>query len=283
MDLEQKAIERLRTASKMSLAYYNQPLIITYSGGKDSDVLLELTKRSGIPFQASHSHTTADAPQTIYHIRKVLYNLELQGIKCNIFYPMYKGKRTSMWDLIVQKGMPPTRIVRYCCDVLKEQTEKNRMIATGVRWEESNNRKKNRGLLEDMHRNKDKRIILTHDNDDKRLVIERCELKVKTICNPIVDWTTKDIWNFKHSEGIEFNPLYNMGFDRVGCIGCPMSDKKRYFQFNMFPKYRDMYIRAFDRMLLQKSNCTTWKTGKDVFGWWMNEDSNQMTFDAMEV
>lgn len=38
-DLEQKAIERLRCASDMSLKLYKQPLVITYSGGKDSDVL----------------------------------------------------------------------------------------------------------------------------------------------------------------------------------------------------------------------------------------------------
>lgn len=42
MDLEQTAIERLRMASEMSLRLYKQPLVITYSGGKDSDVLLHL-------------------------------------------------------------------------------------------------------------------------------------------------------------------------------------------------------------------------------------------------
>ena len=42
MDLERKAIERLKAASDMSLRLYKQPLLITYSGGKDSDVLLHL-------------------------------------------------------------------------------------------------------------------------------------------------------------------------------------------------------------------------------------------------
>lgn len=41
MDLEHKAIERIKTASIMSQSYYKQPLICTYSGGKDSDVMLE--------------------------------------------------------------------------------------------------------------------------------------------------------------------------------------------------------------------------------------------------
>lgn len=49
MDLEQKAIERIRLASDMSLKYYQQPLVCTYSGGKDSDVMLELFRRGGHP------------------------------------------------------------------------------------------------------------------------------------------------------------------------------------------------------------------------------------------
>lgn len=67
MDKEQKAIERIKMASEMSLQHYGRPLVCTYSGGKDSDVMLELFKRSGIPFEVHNSHTTADAPQTVYH------------------------------------------------------------------------------------------------------------------------------------------------------------------------------------------------------------------------
>ncbi|GAA5554937.1 hypothetical protein Rgna02_03141 [Mediterraneibacter gnavus] len=127
-------------ASEMSLHHYGRPLVCTYSGGKDSDVMLEIFKRSGIPFEVHNSHTTADAPQTVYHIKEVLKKTELQGIKCEIEMPTYKGKPTSMWKLIPQKLMPPTRRVRYCCSVLKETGCQNRYIATGVRWDESNKR-----------------------------------------------------------------------------------------------------------------------------------------------
>ena len=127
-------------ASEMSLHHYGKPLVCTYSGGKDSDVMLELFKRSGIPFEVHNSHTTADAPQTVQHIRKVFRALKMQGIPYEIGKPTYEGKRTSMWELIPQKLMPPTRLVRYCCSVLKETGCKNRYIATGVRWDESNAR-----------------------------------------------------------------------------------------------------------------------------------------------
>ena len=128
-------------ASEMSLHHYGKPLVCTYSGGKDSDVMLELFKRSGIPFEVHNSHTTADTPQTVNHIRETFRLLELGGITCEIQMPTYKGERTSMWKLIPEKLMPPTQLVRYCCQILKENGVRNRYIATGVRWEESVKRK----------------------------------------------------------------------------------------------------------------------------------------------
>lgn len=76
MDLEKTAIERIKLASEMSLRHYKQPLVCTYSGGKDSDVMLELFKRSGVPFEVHNSHTTADAPQTVRHIRDTFKKLD---------------------------------------------------------------------------------------------------------------------------------------------------------------------------------------------------------------
>lgn len=79
MDLERTAMERLRMASEMSLRLYKQPLVITYSGGKDSDVLLHLAGRSGIPYEVLHSLTTADAPETVYHVKNTFRKLEIGG------------------------------------------------------------------------------------------------------------------------------------------------------------------------------------------------------------
>lgn len=140
MDLEQKAIKRIQLASELSLKHYEKPLVCTYSGGKDSDVMLELFRRGGIPFEVHNSHTTADAPQTVRHIRKVFKGLEEKGIKCEIEMPKYKGEHITMWKLIPLKLMPPTIFSRYCCAVLKETGCPNRYIATGVRWEESKKR-----------------------------------------------------------------------------------------------------------------------------------------------
>ena len=131
----------------MSLEHYNAPLLLTHSGGKDSCVLTELALRAEIPFEVMHAHTTADAPETVHFVRKEFARLENRSIRCSINYPLYKGRRTSMWDLIPRKLMPPTRVARYCCAVLKEQNGKGRFLATGVRWAESVSRSKRRGIF----------------------------------------------------------------------------------------------------------------------------------------
>lgn len=288
MDLVHKSIERIKTASEMSFSYYKQPLVCTYSGGKDSDVMLELFKRAGIPFEVHHSHTTADAPQTVYHIRKVLRDLELHGIKCNIDYHVQpNGKSITMWNLIPGKLLPPTRRARYCCDVLKESGCRNRMIATGVRWDESNKRQERESFeaitpkKKDAIRVSDEKMMLT-DNGDRRKLFERCEMRAKTVVNPIIDWSNYDIWDFYRNECKCHNILYEIGFTRVGCIGCPMAGKSRWKEFGEFPKYKKMYVNSFDRMLnvrkekgltCKKEEYIEWKSGEDVFLWWM-EDKN---------
>lgn len=273
-DLEQTAIERLRLASDMSLRLFRQPLVITYSGGKDSDVLLHLAQASGIPFEALHSLTTADAPETVRHVYDTFYRLELKGIPCDIDkHVQPDGTRTTMWNLIPRKLIPPTRLVRYCCSVLKEGGGKGRFISTGVRWGESAARKK-RGLLEVQHSNLQKRVTLMNDNDEDRRLFETCQMKGKRVVNPIVDWQDADIWDYAAAEKIVMNPLYCEGFRRVGCIGCPMASKTRTMEFARYPKIKAAYIRAFDRMLEERwlrGRTCQWQTGVDVFHWWMED------------
>ena len=289
MDLEQKAMERLRLAAQMSETYYDAPLIVTTSGGKDSDVCIQLALNSGIHFEVQHNHTTADAPETVYHVRETFKRLEEKGIKCTINWPMYKGQRCSMWSLIPQKLMPPTRVARYCCAILKEQGGRDRMITTGVRWDESSKRKNTRGIYESMPRDITKKIILSNENDDTRQLFENCKLKAKRVCNPIVDWKERDVWDYAQDQKIQMNPLYSCGFNRVGCIGCPMAGVKgRQFEFARYPKYEQMYIRAFDRMIaerLRRNLPTDWTSGEECFHWWMEDGviAGQMEFGEEET
>ena len=258
----------------MSFALYGSPLVVTDSGGKDSCVCREIVRRAGIPYEVQHNLTTADAPQTIYYVRETFRKLEEQGVPCKINYPVYKGGRVTMWTLIPMKKFPPTRLQRYCCQVLKEATCRDRFITTEVRWAESVKRRNNRGVYENFTANPEKKIILNNDNDDNRRLFESCALKGKRICNPIVDWTDRDVWEYIRSERLPMNPLYDMGFFRVGCIGCPMAGKTRWKEFALFPTYRHAYTKAFGRMLEvihRDGGKTRRRTAEDVFFWWMED------------
>lgn len=202
--------------------------------------------------------------------------------------PRYKNEHISMWTLIPLKLMPPTRLVRYCCDVLKESFTPAGMLATGVRADESRQRS-NRSMYEIIAKNKEKNI--KHDYSHVEEVFRESqefpeifdckyitELKAhkKSIVNPLIDWTEADIWKYIKMRHIQPCTLYEKGYARVGCIGCPMASKSRYKEFYDFPVYEKNYKKAFDRMLVYRQERglkNRWKTAEEVFNWWM-EDKN---------
>lgn len=108
------------------------------------------------------------------------------------------------------------------------------------------------------------------------MLFEACTIKGKRICNPIIDWQDRDVWDYIRSERLPFNPLYENGFFRVGCLGCPMAGKRRYREFRLYPTYKRAYLRAFEKMLeiIRREQIPTgWKDVQAVFDWWMEEET----------
>ena len=277
--IEKQAIERIK-AFEPEDGYY-----VCYSGGKDSDVIRILCQLAGVKHDLVNNHTTVDAPETVRYIRGI------PNIQINM-------PEKTMWELIVHIGIPPTRLMRYCCSELKERGGKGRVKMTGVRWAESNNRRDNSGVATIIGKPKNTKkiaaennadfiltnkggVVLNTDNDASRRAVEMCYRTRSTMINPIVDWTDDEVWEFLRHYGCESNPLYQCGFKRIGCIGCPLaSTQHRYEEFARYPKYKENYIKAFDRMLLKRDakgyERGSWIDGKAVFKWWMEEDPNQI-------
>ena len=112
-----------------------------------------------------------------------------------------------------------------------------------------------------------------NDNDERRKMTEQCVAKGKFNVNPIIDWTDNDVWEFIKSNNLIYCSLYNEGFNRLGCIGCPLGSNKAK-ELERWPKYKVAYLRAFDRMLLERKRRgkqTTWKTSQDVMDWWLSQ------------
>jgi phosphoadenosine phosphosulfate reductase len=268
------AIQRIRHFDPIATGIFDTPYYVAYSGGKDSDVIRILCALAGVKHDLVHNHTTVDAPETVKYVRSIVKPE-------NISYP-----KESMWKIIENHRTPPTRLIRYCCEELKERGGRDRFVMTGVRWAESASRK-TRGQLEVQHKDKNKRIMLNADNEDSRRIFENCQTKGRRVLNPIIDWTDSDVWDFLEHYCCESNPLYKKGFMRIGCIGCPMANKTRIFEFEMYPKFKQNYIRAFERMLKSriskgKTTMSSWNTAQDVFDWWIQDKNLDRHIDGQE-
>ena len=231
-DKVQAAIDRLRMSEPIALeldpehGYY-----LCDSGGKDSSVIKELAKMAGVKFAIHHNHTTLDHPETVYFVRREQDRWREMGYEYEIDYP-----EETFWRLARRKGMLPLRQARYCCEVLKERGGQDKFCITGVRWAESVARKNNRGIAEVQGRRKGEGLILLNDNDENRKEIETCQRKGKRVVNPIIDWSNEDVWEYLKKFNVPFNPLYAIGFKRVGCMLCPFaSTKEKQATLEQFP------------------------------------------------
>lgn len=209
---------------------------LSYSGGKDSDVILELAKMAGIPFRAIYKNTTIDPPGTIKHCKD-------KGVE--IVWP-----KISFLQLIKKKGMP-TRRARFCCSELKEYKILDRAIQ-GIRKDESSARAK---------RYKEPEYCRVYRKDEKVRVYL-----------PILDWTNKDVERFIKERKIQCHPLYydEQGRFRVerrlGCIGCPMQSDNGVADFKQYPKLLKQVIKALQGYIDSHPDCGAKKKFSEPYG-----------------
>ena len=236
---------------------------LAFSGGKDSQCIYHLAEMSGVKFDAHYSVTSVDPPELIRHMKKYYPDVIWD------YHRWPDGRRKTMWNIIEAHTIPPTRQARYCCSELKETGGKGRVVVTGVRWAESAKRKAIHGVAEirttakKLHKQaeegdsvvkKTKRgdsIVFMDDNSTSRNMVEQCYAKKKTTVNPIIDWTEEDVWEFLNDVAkVPHCELYDEGWTRLGCIGCPLQGRKGMLRdFERWPRYKQKYIKAFDRMI----------------------------------
>lgn len=222
-DETHKKVERAVRLLRSITPKEGQQIEIAYSGGKDSDVILELARMADIPHKAIYKSTTIDPPGTIMHA--VRAGAEIR-----------RPERT-FFQLVAMKGLP-TRFSRFCCAELKEYPSENYNVVLGVRRDESQKRAKRYN----------EPVVC-------RVWNKRKDVRQQFIY-PILDWTMADEVDFIHERGICLHPLYyreDGTLDltrRLGCMCCPlMSERKRIEQFKQHPGIMRLYIKAAQRFL----------------------------------
>lgn len=217
MNLERKVDFAIKLLQ--SIPTNDGPIELSYSGGKDSDVILELARMSGIPFEAIYKNTTIDPPGTIAHCKE-------QGVT------ILKPKMTFL-QLIEQSSMP-SRWSRFCCKYLKEYKVYNRAIQ-GIRRAESTRRAKR-----------------YHEPEECRLYGKGEKVRIYF---PILEWTNEDVAQFIEERGIKCAPLYydeNGAFHverRLGCIGCPLASDNGVGDYRKYPKLLKQVVKAAQKYL----------------------------------
>lgn len=217
-----------------------QGFYLSFSGGKDSVVLHEIAKKAGVKFEAHFHNTTIEAPETYRFIARYFPDVT------------WDKPRMTMRAAIIDHQLPPTRIVRYCCEELKECHGTGRTILTGIRKKEST------------ARGKRKQLEVDYKTNDKIFL------------QPIFGWTNEEVWDYILKYALPVNPLYGEGRKRIGCVMCPMSgsegmkrDAKRW------PQIARRYQQYFQEMLgywtAKGKEYRHWKTGDDVFQWWITK------------
>lgn len=273
----QASLERLKSFEPEE-GYY-----LAFSGGKDSVTCKALLDMANCKYEAVYRVTSVDPPELVRFIKDMHPDVRREVPRDD------NGKPVTMWNLIPKKLMPPTRIVRYCCKSLKEDGGDGRKVVTGVRWAESYKRKQNQGIvtfptknkqiIQELSNNPDflltklGGVVLTNDNADSRRMVESCYKRSKVTVNPIIDWSDKDVWEFIKGNQIPYCSLYDEGFERLGCIGCPMARRAgREREFARWQKYKNAYLLSFGKMInerIRKNKPCNWETPSDVYNWWM--------------
>ena len=214
-----RAVKLIQAAGKVAKEH-GQPLEICYSGGKDSDVILELARMSGADIRPIYKNTTIDPPGTIAHARS-------KGVEI-------RQPKMTFREVLWAHGLP-SRFRRACCDKLKEYKILDYAVI-GVRRDESPKR---------AERYKEPELCRVYNKKEKT----RQYL-------PILDWTAADVEAFIMERGIKCHSLY---YDedgtfhverRLGCMGCPLASKKqRMAEFKAHPQMAKFYIKGAQRFL----------------------------------
>lgn len=249
-------IQLLQKAEKIALSYDQEDgFYLAFSGGKDSQALLHMAQLAGVKFRAHMNLTSVDPPEVIRFVRTNYKEVEL--IK----------PHKSIFQMAVEKQILPTQRVRWCCAEYKEMAGAGKVTLIGIRHKESSRRAKRNeveisshkfsGNLDDLEeyrqeqkakraRRRSKKDGVNITNADDEQTLGCINGKESLLISPIINWSERDVWEFLNDVvSVPHCSLYDEGWKRIGCIGCPMgSRKQKLFENKRYPHVKRNWIKA---------------------------------------
>lgn len=264
MSLEDKiaySIELIRRGERLALSLNPKDgYFVGFSGGKDSQALLQLVKIAGVRFKAYYSVTTNDPPPNVYFIRQ--------------YYPevVFLHPQANFFKLVEENGLPMMNS-RFCCKWLKEGDGVGCAVLTGVRAEES----RKRATYDEVEVKSRRKEHSEHTHARTIGAIEanehRCiKGKDKLMIYPLLRWTELDVWQFLHEQGLPTNPCYKQT-GRVGCMFCPFSSKKQIDYYEMqYPKFKERLLQSL-AVYWERYDEHKLESPEQYYEWWKTKQS----------
>lgn len=264
-----KAIHILKAMEPIALKYRPEGFICAFSGGKDSQVIRELMNLAEVKHICKYQWTTIDPPEVLRFVKE--------------YYPdvIIERPKETFWQLCLRHKLLPTQYKRFCCRELKETKDTHCVTVTGVRAAESPRRKK-RQEVEIQTRRRHPEYVrgnLDEFNMYRESHVDCIQGKDKLIINPIIDWTTQDVWDFLTAFDLPSCELYERGYNRVGCLFCPMASiYSLHMMERDYPRYKAAFIRLIGRIRakrLEEGGYDVYQTltNEQVFDAWVNKRS----------
>lgn len=250
------SVELLQKAEKIALYYdAEQGYYLAFSGGKDSQALYHMTQLAGVKFQGHMNLTSVDPPEVIRFVKKNYPEVEL--IK----------PRKSIFQHAIEKQNLPTMHVRWCCNEYKETAGAGKVTLIGIRKAESSRREKRNEVEITNHKfsgnldrldeyrqeqrakrahRKSKEQGVNITNADEEQTLGCIHGKESLLISPIIYWTEKDIWEFLNDVvRVPHCSLYDEGWHRIGCIGCPMSShRQKMIENKRYPHIKRGWVKT---------------------------------------
>lgn len=268
--LIESSIELLRKGERLALALNPEDgYFLAFSGGKDSQVLLELCKMAGVKYRAYYQVTGNDPPKNVYFVRE--------------HYPevVFLHPKRNYFRLVEVSGLP-TINRRFCCDKLKERIGAGNVVLTGVRAEESAKRAAYAAVevfsRRVEHRGKPRERTVEQIMENEHQCIKG---KDRVMLRPMLGWKEDEVWEFIMQRTLPVNPCYRET-GRVGCMFCPFASRGQIALYEKeYPLYKAAILRSLEKYWRRSSEHML-NSPSQYYDWWKSRKTVDAFLKSLE-